>query len=56
MSRIYAPKKIDLTYEEVKLPEEEYQQRLADAFDILFEETLKFVKENGSKDLLNQKN
>ena len=54
MSKTYAPKEIDLTYEEVELTKEEYQQRIADAFDILFEENLKFIKEHGNIDLLKQ--
>lgn len=51
MAKSYSPKKIDLIYEVVELSEEELQQRLDDAFDILFEETLRFLKINGRTNL-----
>lgn len=53
MARTYAPKKIELQYEVIKLPKEELQDRLDDAFAILFEETWKYLKENGQMSLLN---
>lgn len=42
----YAPKKIEFVFEQVKAKPEEIEQRLSDAFAILFEETLKSIKDD----------
>jgi len=41
----YAPKKIGVVFEQVEAKPEEIEQRLSDAFAILFEETLKSIKD-----------
>lgn len=41
----YAPKKIEIVFEQVEAKPEEIEQRLSDAFAILFEETLKSIKD-----------
>lgn len=41
----YAPKKIEVVFEQAKAKPEEIEQRLSDAFSILFEETLKSIKD-----------
>ena len=46
MARTYSSKKIDLVYEQVEISAEEFQDRLDDAFNILFDESLEYLKEN----------
>ncbi len=45
MVRKYTPKKIEVVYEVVEAPTEVIQARIDDAFDVLFEEALKFLNE-----------
>ena len=45
MARKYSPKKIDLVYEQVEIFPEELQDKLDDAFSILFDETLEYYWE-----------
>ncbi len=51
MPRTYAPKKIEVVFEQVEAKSEEMEQRLTDAYAILFEETLKFLKEQKQKSI-----
>lgn len=41
-----ADKLVKVTYKYIELPAEELQQRLDDAFDLLFEETMKTFDNN----------
>lgn len=45
MARTYTPKKIEVVFEQVEAKPEEIEQRLSDTYSILFEETLKFLRE-----------
>lgn len=51
----YTPKKIEFVFEQVEAKPEEIEQRLSDAFAILFEEVLKSIKEE-ERALKNDKN
>lgn len=44
MVKTYQPKKIEVIWEQVDKSPEEIQARLDDAFDFLFEETLKYLQ------------
>lgn len=45
MAKKYTPKKIEIGYEVVDAPVEVIQARVDDAFDVLFEETLRFLND-----------
>lgn len=44
MARAYRPKKIEVIWEQVETKPEEIEQRISEAYAILLEETLKFLK------------
>lgn len=56
MPRTYTPKKIEVILEQVEAKPEEVEKRLSDAYSILFEETLKFIKEEKQQLITNNKN
>ncbi len=41
---------IEIVYEQIEVSPEESQQRLNDMFDVLFEETLKYLREKKKKE------
>ncbi len=45
MARNYRPKEITLIWEQVEASPEESKQRIDEAFDVLFEETMKYLQE-----------
>lgn len=46
---------IEIVYEQVEIPPEESQQRLNDMFDVLFDETFKYLKEKKEAEKLKLK-
>lgn len=45
MAKTYSPKKIEIVFEQVETTPEEVEKRVSEAYAILFEETIKYVKE-----------
>lgn len=45
MAKNYSPKKIQIVFEQVETTSEEVEKRLSEAYAILFEETMKYLKE-----------
>ena len=48
MARAYTPKKIEIVFEQVETAPEKVQQKVSEAYAILFEETMKYLKEKKS--------
>lgn len=49
MARAYSPKKIEVIFEQVETTPEEVEQKVSEAYAILFEETMKYLKEKKVK-------
>lgn len=55
MARNYSPKKIQIVFEQVDTTTEEVEKRLSEAYAILFEETMKYLKEKKAMEKDNSK-
>jgi len=55
MARNYSPKKIQIVFEQVDTTPEEVEKRLSEAYAILFEETMKYLKEKKAMEKNNSK-
>lgn len=45
MARAYSPKKIEIIFEQVETTSEVVERKISEAYAILFEETMKYLKE-----------
>lgn len=55
MAKNYSPKKIEIVFEQVETTPEEVEKRLSEAYAILFEETMKYLKEKKAMQKNNSK-
>lgn len=51
MTRKYTPKEIEVVFEQVEASSEEVQTRINHAFDVLFEATLRYLRQMKEKEI-----